>query len=46
MGIIGLVDEATGYQEIRAKSALATILEKFIANLFFCLFDLSCVLQG
>ena len=30
VGIIGLVDEATGYQEIRAKRALATILEKFI----------------
>ena len=30
IGIIGLVDEATGYQEIRAKRALATILEKFI----------------
>ena len=32
LGIIGLVDEATGYQEIRAKRALATILEKFIAD--------------
>ena len=32
VGIIGLVDEATGYQEIRAKRALATILEKFIAK--------------
>ena len=32
IGIIGLVDEATGYQEIRAKNALATILEKFIAD--------------
>ena len=32
VGIIGLVDEATGYQEIRAKHALATILEKFIAQ--------------
>ena len=31
VGIIALVDEATGYQEIRAKRALATILEKFIA---------------
>ena len=32
IGIIGLVDEATGYQEIRARKALATILEKFIAE--------------
>ena len=32
VGIIGLVDEATGYQEIRAKLALATILEKFVAK--------------
>ena len=32
VGIIGLVDEATGYQDIRAKRALATILEKFIAD--------------
>ena len=32
LGIIGLVDEATGYQEIRAKRALATILEKWIAE--------------
>ena len=32
MGIIALVDEVTGYQEIRAKRALATILEKFIAK--------------
>ena len=32
VGIIALVDEATGYQEIRAKRALATILEKFIAK--------------
>ena len=32
LGIIGLVDEATGYQEIRSKLALATILEKFIAK--------------
>ncbi len=31
VGIIGLVDEATGYQRIREKHALATILEKFIA---------------
>ena len=32
VGIIALVDEATGYQEIRAKRALATILEKFITT--------------
>ena len=32
VGIIALVDEATGYQEIRAKRDLATILEKFIAD--------------
>lgn len=30
VGIIALVDEATGYQRIREKRALATILEKFI----------------
>ena len=32
IGIIGLVDEATGYQDIREERALATILEKFIAQ--------------
>lgn len=32
IGIIGLVDEATGYQQLRAERALATILEKFIAK--------------
>ena len=32
VGIIALVDEATGYQEIRVRNALATILEKFIAK--------------
>ena len=32
VGIIALVDEATGYQDIRARRALATILEKFIAE--------------
>lgn len=32
IGIIGLVDEATGYQRDRAKDALAKILEKFIAK--------------
>lgn len=32
VGIIALVDEATGYQRDRAKDALAKILEKFIAS--------------
>lgn len=32
VGIIALVDEATGYQELRAKNALARILESFIAK--------------
>ena len=32
IGIIALVDEATGYQRIREERALATILEKFIAK--------------
>lgn len=32
LGIIGLVDEATGYQRDRAKDALAKILEEFIAK--------------
>jgi hypothetical protein len=30
VGIIALVDEATGYQAVRAKDALATILEAFV----------------
>src|SRR5439155_16246024 len=30
VGIIALVDEATGYQEVRTKDALAKILEAFI----------------
>jgi len=30
VGIIALVDEATGYQELRARDALAKILENFI----------------
>jgi hypothetical protein len=30
VGIIALVDEATGYQEVRARNALARILEAFI----------------
>lgn len=32
VGIIALVDEATGYQDIRTKNALAAILEKFVAK--------------
>ena len=32
IGIIALVDEATGYQRLREERALATILEKFIAK--------------
>ena len=32
VGIIALVDEVTGYQEVRAKDALAQILEEFIAK--------------
>ena len=32
VGIIALVDEATGYQRIREERALAIILEKFIAT--------------
>jgi hypothetical protein len=32
VGIIALVDEATGYQDSRARDALAKILEKFIAK--------------
>jgi P63C domain len=32
VGIIALVDEATGYQEVRARDALAKILEAFIAK--------------
>lgn len=32
VGIIALVDEATGYQRVREQRALATILEKFIAK--------------
>lgn len=32
VGIIALVDEATGYQDARAKDALARILEEFIAT--------------
>jgi P63C domain-containing protein len=33
-GIIALVDEATGYQYLRARQALEEILEKFIATEF------------
>lgn len=32
VGIIALIDEATGYQKDRAKNALAQILEKFVAK--------------
>lgn len=32
VGIIALVDEATGYQELRSRDALALILEKFVAK--------------
>ena len=32
LGIIGLVDEVTGYQEMRAKNALAEILESFLSD--------------
>jgi len=32
VGVIALVDEATGYERIREERALATILEKFIAK--------------
>ena len=32
VGIIALVDEATGYQNVRVDRALATILEKYIAR--------------
>ena len=32
VGIVALVDEATGYQRIREERALATILERFIAK--------------
>ncbi|GAA4066283.1 P63C domain-containing protein [Agromyces indicus] len=32
VGIIALVDEATGYQEIRTKDALSRILEAFVAK--------------
>ncbi len=32
VGIIALVDEATGYQDYRARDALAEILEKFVAR--------------
>lgn len=32
VGIIALVDEATGYQDFRSRDALAIILEKFVAK--------------
>ena len=34
VGIIALVDEATGYQRVREERALATILERYIAQEF------------
>lgn len=34
VGIIALVDEATGYQDVRAQRALAQILEQYIAEQF------------
>lgn len=32
VGVVALVDEATGYQDARAKDALAKILEEFVAK--------------
>ncbi len=32
VGIIALVDEATGYQDFRARDTLTKILERFAAN--------------
>ena len=32
VGIVALVDEATGYQDIRAKNALAQLLEQYLAK--------------
>ena len=32
IGILGLVDEATGYEKVREEQALATILEQYIAR--------------
>lgn len=32
VGIIALVDEATGYQDVRSRDALAKILERFVAK--------------
>ena len=32
VGIIAIVDEATGYQDVRQRDALAKILEKFVAK--------------
>ena len=32
LGIVALVDEATGYQEVREKKALQTILDKFLKD--------------
>jgi hypothetical protein len=32
VGIIALIDEATGYQDFRARDALAKIIERFVAK--------------
>ena len=32
VGIVALIDEVTGYQDVRARDALAKILEEFIAK--------------
>lgn len=32
VGIIALIDEATGYQDLRARNALAQVLERYIAK--------------
>jgi hypothetical protein len=34
VGIIGLIDEATGYQDLRPQLALAKILEQFVAKAY------------
>ncbi len=45
VGIIALVDEATGYQRERASDALATILESFIAKEFSIVFVVPIVIN-
>jgi len=35
IGIIALIDEATGYQAFRSRQALEKILDEFLFNLFF-----------